>query len=101
MTTVAHIITALGSGGAERMLYLVASRAGGGVRQVVICLSDEGFYGPKLRQAGVELHCLGMRRGRLSPAAFVALVKLLRRLRPAVVMTWLYHADLIGPSPVA
>ena len=96
MTTAAHIITSLGSGGAERMLYLVASRAGGDVRHVVICLSDEGYYGPKLREAGVELHCLGMRRGHLAPAAFVALVKLLRRLRPAVVMTWLYHADLMG-----
>ncbi len=98
MTTVVHIITALGSGGAERMLYLVASRKAGGdgVRHVVVSLAGQGFYGPRLREAGVELHCLGMRRGRFSPRAFYDLVRLLKRLRPDVLVTWLYHADLLG-----
>jgi glycosyltransferase involved in cell wall biosynthesis len=98
MTTVVHIITALGSGGAERMLYLVASRKAGGdgVRHVVVSLAGPGFYGARLREAGIELHCLRMRRGRLSPRAFYELVGLLRRLRPDVLMTWLYHADLLG-----
>jgi glycosyltransferase involved in cell wall biosynthesis len=32
----------------------------------------------------------------LSPRAFYELVGLLRRLRPDVLMTWLYHADLLG-----
>lgn len=98
MITAAHIITALGSGGAERMLYLVASRTAqsSDVRNVVICLSDEGYYGPRLREAGIELYCIGMRRGQLSPTAIVSLVALLRQLRPDVIMTWLYHADLLG-----
>jgi glycosyltransferase involved in cell wall biosynthesis len=98
MTTVAHIITALGSGGAERMLVRVASRpqAEFGARQVVICLGDEGYYGVQLREAGVEVHCLGMRPRRISAGALVRLVALLRRLKPDLVMTWLYHADLIG-----
>jgi glycosyltransferase involved in cell wall biosynthesis len=98
MTTVAHIITALGSGGAERVLYQVASKpaAKASIRHIVICLSGPGFYGPRLKEAGVELHCLRMRRGRPSPRAFYELVTLLRRLRPDVVMTWLYHADFMG-----
>ncbi len=98
MITVVHIITALGSGGAERVLYLVASGRTDkcALRHIVVSLTDEGVYGPKLRAAGVELECLGMQRGRSPVTAFVALVRLLRRLRPDVVMTWLYHADLMG-----
>ena len=98
MIRVVHIITALGSGGAERVLYLVASgrSEGHATRHVVVSLTDEGVYGPKLRAAGVELHCLGMPRGRSTLAAFLALVRVIRRLQPDVVMTWLYHADLMG-----
>jgi glycosyltransferase involved in cell wall biosynthesis len=98
MISVAHIITALGSGGAERVLFLVAtqdSRASG-ARHVVYSLADEGMYGPQLRLAGVEVHCLGMRSGQASLFAFIRLVKLLRRQKPDIVMTWLYHADLLG-----
>lgn len=98
MIRVVHIITALGSGGAERVLYLVASGRSEGheTRHVVVSLTDEGVYGPKLRAAGIELHCLGMPRGRSTVAAFLALVRVIRRLQPHVVMTWLYHADLMG-----
>ncbi len=80
------------------MLYLVTTRGrqNHGVRHVVIALADEGFYGPELRKYGIELHTLGMRGNRPPVAAVIRLVKLLRALRPDMVMTWLYHADLIG-----
>lgn len=97
MISVAHIITALGSGGAERVLFLVATQSRtSGARHVVYSLADEGMYGPQLRLAGIELHCLGMRGGQTSFVAFIRLIKLLRRQKPAIVMTWLYHADLFG-----
>ncbi|KAB2939023.1 MAG: glycosyltransferase [Hyphomicrobium sp.] len=95
MTTVAHIITALRSGGAERVLYLVATR-GPQVRHVVYALADEGFYGAELRRRGIEVHSLGMRSGRVPGASLVRLIKLLRAQQPDMIMTWLYHADLIG-----
>jgi glycosyltransferase involved in cell wall biosynthesis len=98
MITVVHIITALGSGGAERVLYLLASRGtkARDVRQVVISLSNDGVYGAQLRKCGIEVKCLGMRRSRASLGGFLRLVWLLRQLQPDVVMTWLYHADLLG-----
>ena len=37
-----------------------------------------------------------MRSGRVPLGPFVRLVRLLRRQRPDLIMTWLYHADLIG-----
>lgn len=97
MVRVLHVITTLGFGGAERMLCQIAAGCKSSeVEQVVVTLLDEGEYGPKLRDAGVELHCLRLRRGRPSPRALFRLVGILRRRRPDVVMTWLYHADLLG-----
>lgn len=98
MNTVVHIITALGSGGAERVLYLVASETAkaSNARCVVVSLTDDGIYGPELRRAGVEVHRVGMRNGRIPVTGFIKLVTLLHRLRPDVIMTWLYHADLMG-----
>jgi glycosyltransferase involved in cell wall biosynthesis len=67
-------------------------------RQIVVCLTADGFEvnGEQLRRAGVKVFCLGMRRGLPSPAAFVRLIRRLRSERPGVLMTWLYHADLLG-----
>jgi hypothetical protein len=63
---------------------------------VVYSLSDDGIYGAELRRSGVEVHCLGMVGGRVPVASFFRLIRLLRKLRPNVIMTWLYHADFVG-----
>lgn len=96
--TVLHIITGLGSGGAERMLTRVVLAAQGvdAPRHVVVVLMNEGIYGDVLRAAGVELHCLNMRRGVPSLRALIRLARIIRRSRPDTIMTWLYHAALIG-----
>jgi len=98
MINVVHIITALGSGGAERMLFHVASHNAkvGDLRQIVVSLSDDGVYGDQLRAAGIEVERLHMRPSRPSFAAYLRLRRLLGELQPDVVMTWLYHADLLG-----
>jgi len=96
--TVVHLITGLGGGGAERMLARIATYAFGrdAPRQIVISLMDEGIHGSALRSAGVELHCLRMRNVLSFPRALLRLAALLRSLKPSVLMTWLYHADLVG-----
>ena len=93
---VVHLITDLQRGGAERMLQRLVSHREAALRHTVISLQDEGAYGPAMRDAGVAVHCLGMRPGLPSPAALWQLIGLLRRLRPDVLQTWLYHADLMG-----
>lgn len=97
--TVVHVITGLGRGGAEQMLtqlVLVAARDPDGLRQVVVSLRDAGVHGTALEAAGIELHCLGMRSPLSLPVAVLRLAAILRRARPVLVMTWLYHADLVG-----
>jgi glycosyltransferase involved in cell wall biosynthesis len=93
---VAHLITGLGTGGAERQLARLAATGGGEFTHMVISMTDLGPVGEQMRRAGIEVHALGMRRGRISPSGVGRLVGLLRRSRPVLLQTWLYHADLLG-----
>jgi hypothetical protein len=63
---------------------------------VVVSLLDGGAHACKLRGAGIEVHSLGLDRFSRLPGAFIKLVRLIRHVRPSLIMTWLYHADLIG-----
>lgn len=92
---VMHVITGLNDGGAEAVLYRLCS-TDRVHRYHVVSMMDAGKYGPLLEAAGVEVSCLGMAQGRLSASGLWQLWRLLRVWRPAVVQTWMYHADLVG-----
>ncbi|MFM7012635.1 MAG: glycosyltransferase [Betaproteobacteria bacterium] len=95
MISITHIITGLNVGGAERALHsLLTGGLEGRVSNCVISLMDEGHYGPLLRQAGVKVHCLGMKRGLPTPAVFGRLHSALREARPDVVQGWMYHGNI-------
>jgi hypothetical protein len=95
---VVHIISGLGRGGAEKALTrLVETHRGNpDYEHVVISLTDMGRYGDSIKQMGIPVYALGMRGALGLPIALGALVRLLRELRPSLVQTWMYHADLLG-----
>lgn len=93
--TVLHVITGLNGGGAEGMLARLVQTPGA-FRQIVVSLIGDGVWGPRLRAADIEVADLGMRRGIPSLGSLWQLVRLIRGLRPVVVQTWMYHADLLG-----
>jgi glycosyltransferase involved in cell wall biosynthesis len=93
---VVHVITGLYQGGAESALLRLVTGPTNEVRHIVVSMIDEGVHGDSLRSQGIELVTLGMPRGRLTFRGMVRLYRLLRRLKPDVVQTWMYHADLIG-----
>lgn len=98
MTTVVHAITELGYGGAQEMLVRLCTRDASerSVRQVVVSLLDEGIHTAALREAGITVYCLGMRRGIPSPLALYRLIAILRAEKADILVTWLYAADLLG-----
>jgi glycosyltransferase involved in cell wall biosynthesis len=92
-----HVITGLGTGGAESMLLkLVWALRPPDVLSEVVSLSGGGPTGEKLLAAGVPVRELGMGRGRAGPGDVARLAMWTRAARPDVVQTWMYHADLVG-----
>ncbi len=95
---VVHVITGLDVGGAEMMLYqLLAHMDRYAFPSEVISLSDIGLVGEKIQALGVPVRALGMGRSGLPDLRLVLhLAQWLREMRPQVIQTWMYHADLIG-----
>lgn len=95
---VVHVIIGLNVGGAELMLkrLIESHREQTGIEHSVISLTDKGVLGVQIAQQGVAVYCLGMSSIIKGPATFFKLRKLLQTLRPDVVHTWMYHADLLG-----
>jgi glycosyltransferase involved in cell wall biosynthesis len=92
---VVHIITGLGNGGAEAVLSRLCThdhRA----RHIVVSLSDFGIYGAHLKEAGIEVHAVGLSKNPFAFFRLIHLVRFLRSARPDIVQTWMYHSDLIG-----
>ena len=93
---IAHLITDLSSGGAQRQLQqLIVNSDKRRFRHVVISLVEDGAVAAKLQESGIEVHCMRM-GGARSPWGFVRLICLLRGLRPDALHCWLYHACLLG-----
>ena len=92
-----HVITGLSLGGAETMLYkLLSAMDRKAFANHVVSLTGEGDMAAPIRELGIPVTALQMKPGVPSPAGLWALWRALRRERPAVVQTWLYHADLMG-----
>ncbi|HEY2588625.1 MAG TPA: glycosyltransferase [Tepidisphaeraceae bacterium] len=94
---VVHIINSFEFGGAESMLcnLLLRSDRRRFDPHVVALIDDLRVAGP-IVAAEIPLVTMGMKPGLPSPLAIVRLIRHLRRLRPAVVQTWMDHSNLIG-----
>ncbi|MBE7440640.1 MAG: glycosyltransferase [Spirochaetales bacterium] len=93
---VVHIITGLGRGGAESVLLTLAQALEkSGIKCTVISLTGPGPIGTELMAAGIPVHSVPF-RGWKGIFAAAHLFQLLRRLRPDLAHTWMYHADLLG-----
>jgi len=98
MIRVSHVITGLGAGGAEAMLLkIVESCRRREIESHVISLTDRGVMAARLEEAGATVSAVGLSRSPLAvPAAVFSMRRRLRSLKPDIVQTWMYHADLIG-----
>ena len=90
---IVHIITSLGDGGAEHVLFKICKYDLKN-KHIVISLKNKGKYFSLLNKLGIEVYCLNLNL--FSILKIIYLIKLLRSLKPDLVQTWLVHADFIG-----
>ena len=90
------VITGLNTGGAEIMLLKVLERLDARFSTHVISLTTSGEIGSRIQALGIPVEELGMRPGLPSPVAVFRLARRIKILKPDVVHTWMYHADLFG-----
>ncbi|MEI6536609.1 MAG: glycosyltransferase [Verrucomicrobiaceae bacterium] len=96
--TVLHFTPSVGGGGAEMMLCnLVKEMRGGPWRNVVVAVNTNtrGSQADTVREtadAFYDLDCHAL----LRPSLFRSLREIIRAEKPAVVQTWMHHADFVG-----
>ena len=99
---VMHVITSLDVGGAETMLArLVAGDSAGPVSHRVVSLKPGGVMRAGLDQKGIPVRDLAVRGNVGALGGLSRLAGLIRTTRPAVVHSWLYHADLLATLALA
>ena len=92
---VLNCIPTLESGGAERQVcYLARALSSRGV-DVHVALLRGGANWDRARDSGASVHVLP-HRGHHDPALLLALLRLMGRLRPDVVQTWLPQMDVLA-----
>jgi glycosyltransferase involved in cell wall biosynthesis len=97
MQKIMHLISSLDVGGTELFLcrllsFLSRDRFGCEVTSLV----EPGLVGARIRDLGIPVRSLGLRRGEVRASGLLKLVRWLRQDPPDVLVTWLYHADLLG-----
>ncbi len=93
---VAVIVTGLGAGGAEHMLYkLVEAARNSSTRLMVVSLLDEGMFGDRIRAAGADVMCCHLNR-RAGAGSLLGAIAALRAFRPTVIQGWMYHGNLVA-----
>ena len=94
---VVHVITGLRRAGAETMLAkLLEVMDAERFRQTVVVLKDKGELGARIEQTGAQVIPLNMTGVFDLPRVVWQMRAFLKKAKPHIVQTWLYHADFVG-----
>lgn len=99
---IAFCITELDRGGAEGALTrLVTGLDRSFWEPRVICLGPEGHFTSVLLEAGIPVVTLGGRGPMSLPRVWYRLVREFKAFRPAIVQSFLFHANVLGTLAAA
>ena len=91
-----YISTGLNTGGAEIVLFQLISKLPPNYKINVISLSSIGEIGERIRNSGIHVYALNLNSSFPNPFKLLKLYRLLKSIKPDVVNTWLYHANMLG-----
>lgn len=90
-----HIITGLSVGGAERALFSILA---GGLSErfdnQVVSMSNQGSFGPRIKQLNVPVHELDMSSSHKLISGIFKLKSITKSFRPDILQGWMYHGNL-------
>ena len=90
-----HIITGLNEGGAEATLFNLINNTKE-QNNFIISLKGKGKYGALLRKKGIKVYSINFKFDFSLIKKFFYIIKIIKKINPDIVQTWMYHADLIG-----
>tara|TARA_Y200000002_G_scaffold131739_1_gene108553 strand:+ start:36573 stop:37688 length:1116 start_codon:yes stop_codon:yes gene_type:complete len=95
---VLHIITSLGSGGTEGMLYRLIQASSKSVEHSVICLKKGGKYESLFKKDGLDLIVIDLKFSSLIKGIIQIYKFSLSKRKQGyqIITSWLYHADFVA-----
>lgn len=97
-----HVITSLGTGGTEMMLFKLLSAGKREWAQAVVSIDDHpSIIAPRIAELGFEVHNLGVNRSLPNPIRALSVVPIARRFRPDLIQGWMYHGNLLASHAAA
>ena len=92
---VLHIITGLNKGGAETLLCNLCEYDNQ-FKHTIISLSDTQDCELSFSKKNIKVYSLNFPDGKIKISGIYELYRLIKKLDPDVVQTWMIHADFIG-----
>ena len=92
---IVHIITGLGDGGAEAVLYRMVISNQLPEEHIVISLLEKSKYGDPLENNNIRVYYMDMGLKLNIFLKLYDLYLLLKHLKPDVIQTWMYHSDFL------
>jgi len=92
---IVHVITSLGLGGAERLLYDVLHQLSKKGDEHHVIFFKSGLYREKIEQLGITTHALPSITGSVGPMSYWRLKQLVRKLKPDLLHSALWSANIL------
>ncbi|MDF1757026.1 MAG: glycosyltransferase [Legionellaceae bacterium] len=94
MKKIIHVINSLELGGSETSLFRLIRASRDNYQIYVIVLGNQGYYSQKIAEMNIPIYYLDIQKSPIK--AYLKLLSHMKKIKPDVVQTWLYHSDLIG-----
>ena len=92
--TIIHLIQSLDSGGCENMLLRTLPLINK-FEHVVITLRKKGELSNKFEENGIKVISINQ-NSLLDINSYFRLIKIIKSIKPGLIITYLFHADFIG-----
>lgn len=95
---IVHIIPSLSLGGAETALSKIVCTGSVSNENThsIICIVSGGQLEKNILKHGILINVLSLQSILDYPKVLFSLIRLIYRLKPDVIHTWMYHANLVG-----